>query len=61
MARSAIHEALYYPVFSAFKLNDLYSSPNIIQVVKLRRIGWAGHVAWLGEDRGAYRIFGGET
>jgi hypothetical protein len=31
------------------ELNDLYSSPNIIQVIKSRRIRWAGHVAHVGE------------
>jgi hypothetical protein len=38
------------------ELNDLYSSPNIIRVIKSRRMGWAGHVARMGEKRGAYRI-----
>jgi hypothetical protein len=37
------------------ELNDLYSSPNIIRVTKSRRIGWAGHVARLGQRRGVYR------
>jgi hypothetical protein len=41
------------------ELNDLYSSPNIIQVIKWRRIRWAGHVARMGEKRGAYRILVG--
>jgi hypothetical protein len=41
------------------KLNDLYSSPNIIWVIKLRRMRWAGHVARMGEGRGAYRILVG--
>jgi hypothetical protein len=36
--------------------NDLYSSPNIIRVIKSRRMRWAGHVACMGEKRGAYRI-----
>jgi hypothetical protein len=39
--------------------NDLYSSPNIIQVIKSRRIRWTGHVARMGEGRGAYRILVG--
>ena len=30
------------------KLNDLYGSPNIVGVSKLRRIRWAGHVAYMG-------------
>jgi hypothetical protein len=35
------------------ELNDLYSSPNIIRVLKSRRMRWAGHVARMGEERGA--------
>jgi hypothetical protein len=38
------------------ELNDLYSSPNIIRVIKSRRMRWAGHVARMGEGIGAYRI-----
>jgi hypothetical protein len=41
------------------ELNDLYSSPNIIRIIKSRRMRWAGHVACLGENRGAYRILVG--
>jgi hypothetical protein len=41
------------------ELPDLYSSPNIIQVIKSRRMRWARHVARMGEKRGAYRIFVG--
>jgi hypothetical protein len=37
-------------------LNDLYSSPNIILVIKSRRMRWAGHVACMEENRGAYTI-----
>jgi hypothetical protein len=37
------------------ELNDLYSSPNIIRVIKWRRMRWAGHVVRI-EERGAYRI-----
>ena len=37
------------------ELNDLYSSPNIVRVIKSRRMRWAGHVARMGEKRGAYR------
>jgi len=33
-------------------LNDLYSSPNIVRVIKWRRMRWAGHVARTGEERG---------
>ena len=38
------------------ELNDLYSSPNIIRVIKLRRMRWAEHVACMGERRGIYRF-----
>jgi hypothetical protein len=41
------------------ELNDLYSSPNIIRVIKSRRMGWAGHLARMGEGRGTYRILVG--
>ena len=40
------------------ELNDLYSSPNIVRVIKSRRMRWAGHVARMGEERGAYRVLG---
>jgi len=42
------------------ELNDLYSSPNIVRVIKSRRMRWAGHVARMGEKRGAYRILVGK-
>ena len=35
---------------------DLYSSPNILRVIKSRRMRWAGHVARTGEEREAYRV-----
>jgi hypothetical protein len=41
------------------ELNDLYSSPNIIRVIKSRRMRWAGHVARMGEKGGAYMILVG--
>jgi hypothetical protein len=42
------------------ELYALYSSPNIIQVMKSRRLRWAGHVARMGERRGAYRALVGK-
>jgi len=38
------------------ELNDLYSSPNIVRVIKSRRMRWAGHVAHMGEERWAYSV-----
>ena len=37
-------------------LNDMYSSPNIVRVIKSRKISWAGHVARMGEEKGLYRV-----
>jgi len=42
------------------ELNDLYSSPNIVRVIKSRRMRWAGHVARMGERRGVYRVLVGK-
>ena len=41
------------------ELNDLYFLPNIVQVVKSRRLRWAGHVARMGEGRGVHRFWWG--
>jgi hypothetical protein len=41
------------------ELNDLYS-PNIIRVIKSRRVRWAGNVARVGARRGAYRVLEGK-
>jgi len=43
------------------ELNDMYSSSNIIRVIKSRRMRWAGHVTRMGERRGLYRVLVGET
>jgi len=42
------------------ELNDLYSSPNIVRVIKSRRMWWAGHLARMGEERGVYRVLVGK-
>jgi transcription termination factor 2 len=42
------------------ELHNLYSSPNIIRMIKSRRMRWAGHVARMGETRSANRILVGK-
>jgi hypothetical protein len=42
------------------ELNDLYSSPNIVRVIKWRRMRWAEHGARMGERRGLYRVLVGK-
>jgi len=42
------------------ELNDLYSSPIIVRVIKSRRMRWARHVARMGEERGVYRVLVGK-
>jgi hypothetical protein len=42
------------------ELNDLYSLPNIVRVVKWRRMRWAGRVARMGEDRVVNRVLVGK-
>ena len=43
------------------ELKDVYSSPKIFPVIKLKRIRWAGHVGRMGERRGLYRILVGKS
>jgi hypothetical protein len=42
------------------ELHDPYFSPNIVQVIKSRRMRWAGHVARMGEERGVYTVLVGK-
>ena len=42
------------------ELHDLYCSPNIVRVIKSRRMRWAGHVARMGEEREVYRVLMGK-
>ena len=42
------------------ELSDLYSLPNILRVVKSRRMRWAGHVAGMGEGRVVHRVLVGK-
>jgi hypothetical protein len=41
------------------ELHGLYSLPSIVRMIKARRMRWAGHVARMGEERGAYNILVG--
>jgi hypothetical protein len=41
------------------ELHNLYSSPNIVRVIKSRMMRCAGHVARMGEGRGVYRVLVG--
>jgi hypothetical protein len=43
------------------ELHSLYSSPNIVRVIKCRMMRWAGHVARMGEGRGVYRVLVGRS
>jgi hypothetical protein len=43
------------------ELHSLYSSPNIVRVIKSRRLRWAGHVARVKEGRGVYRVLVGRS
>jgi hypothetical protein len=41
------------------ELHNLYSSPNIVRLIKSRRMKWVGHVVCIGEGRGVYRVLVG--
>ena len=43
------------------ELNDLYCSPDIVRVIKWRRMRWEGHVACMRERRDVYRVLMGKT
>jgi hypothetical protein len=42
------------------ELHNLYSSPSIIRMIKLRSMRWAGHLAHLGKNKNAYRVLTGK-
>ena len=42
------------------ELHSLYGSPNIVSVIKSRRLRWAGHVARMDEGRSAFKILTGK-
>ena len=43
------------------ELNNLYSSPNIVRMIKSRRVRWVGHVARMEEKRGLYGVLVGKS
>jgi hypothetical protein len=43
------------------ELRDLYSPPNIIRIIKSRRMRWAGHVVQVGKKRNTYVVIGGKA
>jgi hypothetical protein len=59
---TAIFLLTFISVFCSFQyvnlldVNDVYSLPNIVRVVKSRRTRWAGHVARMGEGRGVHMV-----
>jgi hypothetical protein len=48
--------SFFYIILHNEKLKGLYSSPNIVRVIKSRKMRWAWHVARMGEGRGVYRV-----
>ena len=57
-----LHKSMLIDIllFLHAELSDLYSSPNIVRVIKSRRMRWAGHVARMGEERVVYRVLVGK-
>jgi hypothetical protein len=51
----------YHFYVLVLELHGLYSSPSIVRVIRARRMGWEGHVARMGEVRGAYNILVGKS
>jgi hypothetical protein len=44
---------------TGFEIHSLYSSPNIVRVIKSRRMRWVGHVARMGEGKDVYMVLVG--
>jgi hypothetical protein len=66
MTSSAIKPVAFRPVTGGWRklhnegLHDLYSSPDIIRIIKSRKMKWVGHVSQMGEKRNAYRLLVGK-
>ena len=52
---------IYIYIFFITLLHTLYRLPNIVRVIKSRRMRWAGHVARMEEGRSAFKIVTGKT
>jgi hypothetical protein len=50
-----------WPKLHNDELHSLYSSPNIVRVIKSRRMRWARHVARMGEGKGVHRVLVGRS
>ena len=56
-----LNSVLYIYIYIQYEeLNDLYCSPNIVRVIKSRRMRWAGHVARMEEGRGVLKVLVGK-
>ena len=60
LAFLALLGAPYIYDISSLRVNDLYSSPSIVWVIKSRRMRWAGHVACMGDRRDICRVLVGK-
>ena len=57
---SQVEDGLKNFTLKYLTLNDLYSSPNIVRVIKSRRLRWLGHVARMEEGRGVHKLLVGK-
>jgi hypothetical protein len=51
---------IYIYDISNLRVNDHYSTPNVVRLIKSRKMRWAGLVARMGERRGVYRVLVGK-
>jgi hypothetical protein len=59
-AKQLLEYLFFKPNVGTEELNDRYSLPNIVRVVKSRKMRWAGHVARMGQERGVHRVLVGK-
>jgi len=55
------YKSRIFIVIYPYQLSDLHSLPNIVRVVKSRKMRWVGHVARMGEGRGVHRVLVGKS